>query len=506
MSIKSTLINGTLVSSYTTIFISLIQLLLVPLLINNLGVYEFGLIGILNIFSLNGYLSIFDLGLASSVQRYVSKYWAEQNVRAVKSLISSTFMLLLIVGTSLGIIVYLMSSYMAISFFNITEEYSYKFTTALQIFAFSYVFQFPALILQNSLLGLLKFKQAKFIICLIEISKLIGVYLVLISGGNFLSVIFLYVFLHFLYFLLSMLAVLIHLKYFNIFRVSKDSLWEIKTFTSFQISGKFTSLLFNQSDRLFIGFFLSPSAMSSFEVMMKIPSLANKFLGLSMSAIVPVIGSIDHNENRNMIRVLYERGFKYYSLFIVPIITLFYFIIPDFILLWVGDEFLFLVSFIRLLLIWSLISVFAFGSNILIGLNLGMSELLRYRVFQTIIKIVSLYVLIKTSGLIAVPLSFILSMLPLIYLLKIFHQILKIDLIESIKNFGKYLLISVLIIYCLKTLLSFTWYNSIIKLGCCSFFILCIVWTLSILIWFSKEDKKNLLSEFFKLNIYAKKQ
>lgn len=495
MSIKSKLISGTLISSTSTALVALIQLLTIPMLIKGLGAYEFGLIGIVNILSINGYLSIFDLGLTSSVQRFVSKYYSISQIDAVRSLIKSTFSLLLLVGTFLTSFIYFFSVQILVPIFHIDKEYENIFLSIIKVFSLSYIFQFPTLILQSSLLGLLNFLQGKGIVLFIEISKLIGIYFVLQNGGNVLDIMILYLGLHALNFVLNLIAIFVQLGVFNLIGISLDLIREIRSFTTFQYLGKIASIIFNQSDRFFIGFYLGPLAMSAFEIMMKIPSLMNMFLGLSMSAMVPVVGGIDFDSDRKLVYNIYKKGVKYYSSFIIPVITLAYFVIPDFIELWVGKDYLYLVPYVRLLLVWSFLSVLTFGSNLLVGLNRGIKQLLLYRVVQTSVKLLSLFLLIGYYGLIAVPLSFVLSMIPIIYLLIIYKKYLEIDVVEGLIYMLKCLVLSLIILLALRYLGIFTKIVSILDLLLVTSISLFLVWIFSLFLFFSDQERQQLKSK-----------
>jgi len=85
----------------------------------------------------------------------------------------------------------------------------------------------------------------------------------------------------------------------------------------------------------------------------------------------------------------------------------------------------------QLMLVWCCFVPLAFGSNILIGINKGVVNLTYFRMSQALFKVFSLYFLIGSLGLYAVPTSFLLSCIPLIYLLYIFKQILGVNVLQQ---------------------------------------------------------------------------
>jgi O-antigen/teichoic acid export membrane protein len=74
------------------------------------------------------------------------------------------------------------------------------------------------------------------------------------------------------------------------------------------------------------------------------------------------------------------------------------------------------------MLFWSFLTIFTFGGNIILGLNVRLKEINGFRIIQATIKVVALFLMIGYFGLYAVPISFILSMSALLYLWRIFHK------------------------------------------------------------------------------------
>ena len=97
-----------LLLSYINIGLTnVVGLILTPYIVNKLGNSEYGLY--LLIGSIIIYLSVMDLGLNNSVIRYVSLYRAENKLESEKKLISSIFLIYLVICLLvliLGILVY----------------------------------------------------------------------------------------------------------------------------------------------------------------------------------------------------------------------------------------------------------------------------------------------------------------------------------------------------------------------------------------------------------------
>ena len=199
-------------------------------------------------------------------------------------------------------------------------------------------------------------------------------------------------------------------------RFSRD---EVR-YSNSSLIGKFSSVVYNQSDKLLVTYYLGPSSMATYEVLSKIPSLFSKVIGLSAYAIVPSISSSDINTVTAS--KIFNLGLEYMIKLIVPVLV-FFIIYSDALLeWWVGDEFLSVSNLLVLMLFWSFLTIFTFGGNILLGLNVRLKEINGFRIIQATIKVVALFLMIGYFGLYAVPISFILSMSALLYLWRIFHK------------------------------------------------------------------------------------
>ena len=84
------------------------------------------------------------------------------------------------------------------------------------------------------------------------------------------------------------------------------------------------------------------------------------------------------------------------------------------------------------MLVWSCILPIAFGGNILVGLNKGVGKLTKFKLMQTVFKVVALLFAIKAIGIYAVPVSYLVSCLPLVYLLYVFKVTLDVDIYSQI--------------------------------------------------------------------------
>lgn len=96
---------GVLLSYLIIAFRNIIGLLLIPFLVNHLGIEEYGIYGL--VMSLAGYLIIIELGLANTAIRYFSKYSAEKDEQGASEFLG----LMLMIYSCISVLVIIVGSF-----------------------------------------------------------------------------------------------------------------------------------------------------------------------------------------------------------------------------------------------------------------------------------------------------------------------------------------------------------------------------------------------------------
>jgi O-antigen/teichoic acid export membrane protein len=77
--LKEKIIRNTISCGASSTISILANFLLLPFMISRLGVIEYGLIGISDIFTVGGCMSLLEMGFQSSISKYVAEYNAKNN-------------------------------------------------------------------------------------------------------------------------------------------------------------------------------------------------------------------------------------------------------------------------------------------------------------------------------------------------------------------------------------------------------------------------------------------
>ena len=375
----------------------------------------------INVFSLLGYISILDLGIPATIQRFTGYYLLKKQFDNLYRLLSAAITKLLVASLLAGLLIVISRRIIVYNFFGLDNDTGYTVMYLLLYQALFNVFSFGNLFFKNALESLSCFKYVSILALITESFKITCIYYAAMHNIlNLAFVIYLYGILSIITFFLYLVKFVSKVPGFS-YKIStvKFSSDE-RRFSSSALIGKFSSVVYNQSDKIVITYFLGASSMAVYEVLSKIPSLFSKVIGLSAYAIVPSISS----SNIDIVKAskVFNSGLEYMIKLIVPVLVFFIFYSDVLLELWVGAEFVSVSNLLALLLLWSFLTIFTFGGNILLGLNIRLMEINRFRVLQALIKVSVLVSMVGFYGLYAVPISFLVSMLSILYLWRIFHE------------------------------------------------------------------------------------
>lgn len=434
MGLKKQLFRNTFFNGLASIYLALIQFISIPILIQSLGKEVFGIVAMINIFSIVGYISILDLGIPATIQRFTGFYLSKNQLDSLYRLISVAITKLLIASVFSGLLIVMFRRVIVYEFFRLDVEAAAVVMKLLVFQSFFNVFNFGNLLFKNALESLSCFKYVSFVALVIETLKIISIIFVEYIGIIDLSfVIYLYGVLSILIFIFYLTKFINEVPGFSYdpydFKFSRDE----KRFSNSSLIGKFASVLYNQSDKLLVTYYLGPSSMATYEVLSKIPALFSKVIGLSAYAIVPSISSSSIDSVKAS--KIFNSGLEYMLKLIVPVLVFFVIYRDSLLVWWVGSEFLSVSKLLAFMLLWSFLTMFTFGGNILLGLNVRLKEINIFRTMQAIIKVVTLVVMIEYLDLFAVPISFLCSMLSLSYLWRIFNNEFEISYRKLIGTF-----------------------------------------------------------------------
>lgn len=130
----------------------------IPIIISNIGIERFGVLTL--IFSMIGFMNIFDFGLTRSITNSVIKYKEEDNHNSVLSVINTGCIIIFSVALIISILIQLFSDQIVSSIFSVSKVIFDETKTSLSIIAIS----LPFVIIQGASVSVLEaFGHFKYI-------------------------------------------------------------------------------------------------------------------------------------------------------------------------------------------------------------------------------------------------------------------------------------------------------------------------------------------------------
>ena len=424
--LKEKVIRNTISCGASSTISILANFLLMPFMISRLGIIEYGLIGMSAIFTVGGCVSLLEMGLQSSISKYVAEYNAKNNHIKIAKIICTSLIMFLLLGLTLTISGILLSNFIVHNLLEIPQEYHLSFRIALFIIFSSYIFQFPNFVVVGFLSGMQRFDILKGTQIVVTILYTGGVVLLLWLEHNYLSIIIFQTCMLFLQFNFYSWMILRHNKFlrFKFSNFSIGSMREVFNMTKFLFINRLSGLVFYNTPRIIIGIFLGPIFMTSYEAVIKISGAIKVALGFINSAIMPAASELYANKNTNILRELFLKTCRYQLVAVFPVVTGFMFLAQSFYRLWLGADFVKLAPLLWIALVFNLTTPFiTVGGAMMIGMNRKLKSLTLLSIMNALLNIIIILLLIQKYELRGVFIglsSSTLAMLP--FYLKMFFK------------------------------------------------------------------------------------
>lgn len=351
-----------------------LNLLAIPILINNLGEEGFGVILFASI--VVGYFNILELGITDGVTKYVSQYLESKEYGKIQSIINTSLIFFIGIGLLVSLILIIWVLFGGVSWLNLDPSLS---DNSERIFLFASIIaliSWPQLLLKGIFKGIQDFVTLNILLGLGRVISVVSAILAVLYTDWEIQYIFL------LFNLDKILLTFIQFKIlkkklpfwkFSILDFNKDTFRFIFSFSGWIMLGQVAVLLEYQSDQLVILSFLSASFLATYAVVFYLFRMIQQISGLAGSAVMPAISQINESSNSTEIKKILFFGVKMHNLFFVPITLTLFFIAEPFIKLWVGVKYLDYLWLIKLSIIFQLVwqSSALFGQ---IYLGLGYSK------------------------------------------------------------------------------------------------------------------------------------
>src|SRR5580693_2203514 len=315
----------------------MVGIFLSPYIIHHLGDDAFGLWVI--IFSVTGYYGLFDLGIRSSIVRYIAKYSANDESDELNRLVNTA--MFSYSGIGLGAMtVTLIAAYYVDSIFRVPAEFLLTARWLLLMVGASVSLGFPIGVFSGILEGLQRFYLLNFTTISSTLLRALLIVVALRRGGGLLSVALITVGLPLLNGLVNAVVVLRHLRLRFGFRyVSRSSLRRIASYSGTTFLIIVAGRLRFKTDAVVIGTFVSAAAVTYFTIGSRLVDYASETVSSLAQIFVPMSSQSQAVGDLDALRKIFVLGNRACAFIIFPITAILTILGKSVIEAWVGPKY-----------------------------------------------------------------------------------------------------------------------------------------------------------------------
>lgn len=417
---------------------AIIYLLTIPFFIYKLGVDSYGVFSIVSV--VIGYVSLVDFGIGTFLIKFIAEYRVKKEYDKINKMISTSFILYLVLGFIGCGIILIFSDFFVNSLFhipiNLIEITKIVFIITSISFFYSLVFG----VFSNIITGLQRFDISNIIQIIVRTLGAIAAILVLWIGYGLIEFVIVTALFGVIGITINVIIAKKLMPEIRLFPRYFD-IGLIKIMIGFSFSIFITNMLgiviFN-IDKLLIGIFLPIGQITIYTIG---ATLALFVLQISLTftpTIVPAVSELNTKNDKNAIKELILRGTKFALLISTPLTVIIFTLASPIVKFWVGADFTVSIHILQILILGFFVNTFthAFTAT-LVGIG-KIKIYVYYSIISVIMNISLSTFLLLRIGVIGAALGtsitmIILSSIFTLYLFKRF-DISLFSLIEKIKN------------------------------------------------------------------------
>ncbi len=315
----------------------LVGIFLSPYILHHLGDDAFG-IWIL-IFSITGYYGLFDLGIRSSIVRYVAKYAATNEEDEVNRLVNTALFSYSVIAVATMIIT-LILTYCLDSIFHVSAEFAVTARWLLLMVGASVAINFPLGVFSGVLEGLQRFLLVNLVSVVSTLLRAVFIVVALQHGYRLLMVAFITVALPLLGAVVKAIAVpyLLRLR-IGLGYVSRSTLRHIASYSGTTFLIIVAGRLRFKTDAIVVGTFISAAAVTYFTIGARLVDYASEVVQSMAQIFVPMSSQSDAVGDLDVLRKIFVAGNRMCALVIFPITAILIVLGKSVIEAWVGARY-----------------------------------------------------------------------------------------------------------------------------------------------------------------------
>lgn len=369
---KNKALTQDVIISYIAIFIALITtIFLTKIEVKYLGTDIYGLFSLVN--STIGYIAILDLGVGQTVTRYIAQYRAEGNYNKIRVLVGNSFknyIKISLIGLIIGIIIIIKSQTI---FSSLTDDTVGVFKICFVISLLNITLQIPAATFNSILSAFKEFKIMKIMSIIKVLIRAIVITVLLVNGFGIVSI----------FVLDFILNQCINISYYMIVKfkldikmdftpMDKSIKREISNYSFYIFLGIITDQIFWKTDGIILGIMSTTTIVAIYAISGQLISQYLNICSTFSSVFLPrIVDKIAAGESMQQINKFFIKASRYQFMFVGMILVSYIFVGKDFIILWLGAEF---------------VNAYYYGLIIIVSLTVPMFQTTGYQILYAMKK------------------------------------------------------------------------------------------------------------------------
>jgi O-antigen/teichoic acid export membrane protein len=306
-----------------------------PIIINGIGISNFGLYGI--IMMIGGFVALQDMGLGEATLRFVSKYYGRNDLEGVNRVLGATLSVYLVSGTLVCILAIIFAPNI-ISLFEMEADLVSDAVYSLRIASVGFVFLTIGATFQKVPEAMLRYDISSKVGIVLTSTRLVLVIVIIKLGYGIIGLVWLLT-------LNSMAMVLVYMLISRrlikglhcLPNFKRSGIKEVFSYGLFSFANQLIGSMSNYVDRFILGIYFGVAEVGFLTAPKDLLTQASGLTGAAGQALFPRFSSM--HDNKQGIAQLYVDSTWMLLCFSLLLFLPIFVLLPEFLALWISPEF-----------------------------------------------------------------------------------------------------------------------------------------------------------------------
>jgi len=391
---------------FSNLAYGIINILVIPILISNLGSLNFGLVKVFELFTFNGLAGLLEFGTHATLIKLIAK--EEALGKDKNKFFNASFYLLLVISSIVALLGFFTKNQLATKFgVSVDLAQREEFLTSISILFLIYPLMFTTLSFTGVLQGVHEISVVRKIEIGLNFLKSIFAAIIAVKTQSLIDVLTVYICFYLFNFIIQgfmCFRVINNLSLNPMYFSLRNATLILKSSGWFYINS-LTGLSYRQLGTFFISTYWGPEAVAKYEIATKFPYFMKGVLGRINEIIVPLSShlgvSVECEGGHKGLGEFFESILSIQLSISICVITYFFFNGESLLFFWIGDDAIELKDFLIISSsVLMLIPIANIGGGILLGSGINLKRLTFFAMFSVLINFLICKHLIVTFGMV----------------------------------------------------------------------------------------------------------